>query len=262
MKILKKLKLGLILVMMFTMLSTITVVAAEQPNTVGKYVHDPRLNSKAMEDIVVDKNAVYGFAPSKDSTRLAEYANMDWSDSVAVAGWRQERIEYLEQFNNMYDLWKEMLEQGKTIEEIARAVSAKRNENRFAAYKGDVERIEILKKSNLETYGNENGPTPESLFEKYGSWEKVLIKSFSSNSGMDACLGLYDEQYEHNKLSQSIVENEIVTYTVKENDYLVKIAQKYFGDSFKWRAIYDANVDQIKEKELIYTGQTLVIPLD
>lgn len=75
-------------------------------------------NEKAMEDIVVNPNAVYGFSPDPNSTRLAK-----------------------------------------------------------------------VKKSNLETYGNENGPTAESLFEKYGSWEKVLIKSFRSNSGMDACLG-------------------------------------------------------------------------
>lgn len=40
-------------------------------------MHDPRSNVKAMEDIEVDKNAVYGFRPSKDSTRLSEYADAD-----------------------------------------------------------------------------------------------------------------------------------------------------------------------------------------
>lgn len=231
-------------------------------NTISMtYVHDPRMNEKAMEDIVVDKTAVYGFKPSKESTRLAEYADADWSDPVAVEGWRQERIEYLNQFNAMYDLWNEMLAKGASTEEIARAVSAKRNEIRLAIYVNDPEGLARVKKSNLDTYGNENGPTPESLFEKYGSWETVLLKSFSSNAGMDACLGLYDVQYEHNKMIQSVVEKEVVTYTVKNNDNLSKIAQKYYGDQAGYIAICDANKDQIKSADLIYEGQVLIIPL-
>lgn len=226
------------------------------------YVHDPRLNEKAMEDIVVDKNAVYGFRPSKDSTRLAEYADADWSDPVAVETWRQERIEYLKQFDTMYDLWEKMLAKGNSTEEIARAVSAKRNEIRLASYANDPEGMARVRKSNLDTYGNENGPTPDSLFEKYGSWEKVILKSFSSNSGMDACLGLYDVQYEHNKMVQSIVENDVVMYTVKNNDNLSKIANKYFGTQTEWEVIYEANKDQIKSINLIYEGQKLVIPLN
>lgn len=258
-KILKSL---LITVMILTMLLPINVFAAGSTDARFKYVHDPRINSKAMADIVVDTSAVYGFAPSKDSTRLAGYADADWSDAALVETWKQERIEYLEQFANMYDLWEKMLAQGKSVEEIARAVSAKRNEIRLASCKGDAEGLAKVKKSNLDTYGNENGPTPESLFEKYGSWELVLIKSFNSNSGMDACLGLYDVQYEHNRLAQAIAEDQIVIYTVKKGDYLAKIAMKYFGTQAKWRTIMEANSDKIKDKDLIYEGQTLVIPLD
>ena len=234
-------------------------VAANATNI--KYIHDPRLNVKAMEDIVVDNTAIYGFKPSKDSTRLAEYADADWSDPVAVEGYRQERIKYLSQFDTMYDLWNEMLAKGASTEEIARAVSAKRNEIRLASYANDPDGLVRVKKSNLDTYGNENGPTPESLFEKYGAWEKVLLKSFSSNSGMDACLGLYDEQYEHNKMVQSIVEHDQIIYTVKHNDNLSKIAEKYYGTQSGCNAIYEANKNQIKTVNLIYEGQALVIPV-
>ena len=238
-----------------------TPVLAATNTTNIKYVHDPRLNEKAMEDIVVDNTAVYGFKPSKDSARLAEYAEADWSDPVAVEGYRQERIKYLSQFDAMYDLWNELIAKGTTTEEIARAVSAKRNEIRLASYANDPVGLERVKKSNLDTYGNENGPTPESLFEKYGAWEKVLLKSFSSNSGMDACLGLYDVQYEHNKMVQSIVEHDKITYTVRHNDNLSKIAEKYYGTQSGCTVIYEANKDQIKSANLIYEGQTLVIPL-
>ena len=250
---------GVMLVVVALGINTPTLVAANATNI--KYVHDPRINEKAMEDIVVDNTAVYGFKPSKDSVRLAEFADADWSDPIAVEGYRQERIQYLSQFDSMYDLWNEMIAKGDTTEEIARAVSAKRNEIRLASYANDPEGLAKAKKSNLDTYGNENGPTPESLFEKYGAWEKVILKSFSSNSGMDACLGLYDVQYEHNKMVQSIVENDKITYTVKNNDNLSKIAEKYYGTQSECGTIYEANKDQIKSANLIYEGQELVIPI-
>ncbi len=52
-----------------------------------------------------------------------------------------------------------------------------------------------VKESNRKAYGHEEGPTPDELFEKYGSWTTVLQKAFSPNMGMDACCGLYDEYY-------------------------------------------------------------------
>ena len=77
---------------------------------------------------------------------------------------------------------------------MARAVSEERNRLRLAAY-DDPEGLAEVKKSNLETYGHEDGPTPDDLFEKYGSWTTVMQKAFSPNMGMDACCGLYDECY-------------------------------------------------------------------
>jgi hypothetical protein len=88
-----------------------------------------------------------------------------------------------------------MREKGATIEEMARAVSKERNRLRIASYDGDPEGLADAKKSNLETYGHEDGPTPDDLFEKYGSWTTVMQKAFSPNMGMDACCGLYDECY-------------------------------------------------------------------
>ena len=36
-------------------------------NAAGTYVHDPMANPKAAADIIVDPNAVYGYAPNPDS---------------------------------------------------------------------------------------------------------------------------------------------------------------------------------------------------
>ncbi|MBR1523359.1 MAG: hypothetical protein IJ641_02765, partial [Lachnospiraceae bacterium] len=41
------------------------------------YAHSPLLNAKAMEDIIVNENAIYGFSPNPESKRLGEYASYD-----------------------------------------------------------------------------------------------------------------------------------------------------------------------------------------
>ena len=161
-----------------------------------RYEHDPRLNPSAMADIVVDSDAVYGFAPSPDGS-LSSYADLDWSDPELVNGenGRLARIAYHESINEMYAMMNAMQIEGRSIEEIARAVSSKRNELRLAAYIDDPEGLAIAKARNLEKYGHEEGPLPDELYVQYGSWETVLEKAFSTNSGMDACLGLYDDYY-------------------------------------------------------------------
>ena len=161
------------------------------------YEHDPRLNPKAMKDIVENPDAVYGFSPSPDSTRLGEFADaIDWTDPEQVAEARATRQAYHDSLSGLYRMIEAMLTEAKPVEEIARAVSQRRNELRIEAAQDDPEKLEILKKSNLETHGNENGPTAEWLYEKYGSWQTVMEKALGTNVGMDVCLGLYDEYYE------------------------------------------------------------------
>ena len=76
---------------------------------------------------------------------------------------------------------------------------------------GDAARIHLLddpdglarvKQSNLDTYGDESGPTPDFLYQKYGSWQAVLEKALGTNAGMDACLGFYDEFFEMYDIGQ------------------------------------------------------------
>ena len=161
----------------------------------GVYQHDPMENPKAAADIVADPNAVYGYAPNPESTRLGVYAQYDWSDKAFVEEMKQQREDYHESIKELYQIKADMEAQGKTVEEIARAVSTRRNEIRMEAYKDDPDGLEKLKQSNLQTFGNENGGTPDYFYAKYGSWETVIEKAFSTNAGADACLGLYDKYY-------------------------------------------------------------------
>ena len=161
------------------------------------YEHDPRENPEAMRDIVVNPEAVYGFSPSSaEESTLRDYADaIDWTDPEQVAEAREQRKAYHESMEELYEMILSMSNEGEDIETIARAVSQRRNELRLEAYKDDPDGLETVKKRNLETYGNEFGPTQDALLEKYGSWETVLLKALGTNAGMDACLGFYDEYY-------------------------------------------------------------------
>ena len=168
---------------------------SESQDGVFSYIHDPRINPEAMADIIENPDAVYGFSPDPESKRLGSYAEYDWTDPEFVAEAQEERRTYHESMDSMTDILYEMREEGASMEEMARAVSIERNRLRLEAYKDDPEGLAALKESNLQTYGHEDGPTPDELFEKYGDWTVVLQKAFSPNMGMDACCGLYDEYY-------------------------------------------------------------------
>jgi nucleoid-associated protein YgaU len=49
-------------------------------------------------------------------------------------------------------------------------------------------------------------------------------------------------------------------YTVVAGDSLSKIAKREYGDAQKWRAIFEANRDKIKDPDLIHPGQKLTLP--
>ena len=159
------------------------------------YVHDPRNCPAAMADIVENQDAVYGFSPDPQSVRLGSFAEYDWTDPAFVAAAQEERRAYHKSMDSMTDILYRMRAEGASMEEMARAVSAERNRIRLASSEENPESLAAVKKSNLETYGHEEGPTPDQLYEKYGSWAMVLQKAFSPNLGMDACCGLYDEYY-------------------------------------------------------------------
>ncbi|MBR0267923.1 MAG: hypothetical protein IJQ71_10910 [Clostridia bacterium] len=170
--------------------------AAAEEKEPWHYIHDPAENPNAMKDIVINPKAVYGFSPDPDSTRLGVYAQYDWTDSAFVAQARENRREYHESLESMTEILFRMRDEGAAVEEMARAVSIERNRLRLEAAAADPEELAAVKKSNLDTYGHEDGPTPDEMYAKYGSWEQVLQKSFSPNLGMDAVCGLYDDYYD------------------------------------------------------------------
>ncbi len=49
-------------------------------------------------------------------------------------------------------------------------------------------------------------------------------------------------------------------YTVRAGDTLSHLALRYYGSMFKWRKIYEANMETVKNPNFIYIGQKIMIP--
>ena len=192
-----------VLVVFFAARSYILRDNAAQPARVAfKYEHNPMENPRAAVDIIVNPDAVYGYSPNPASTRLGNFANaIDWTSSADVAKAREIREAYHQRNSNLWEIFSEMEAQGHSIEEIARAVSHQKNLNRLAEL--DSENLALTKASNLKTYGHEEGPDADSLYQKYGSWETVIDKAMSTNPGLDACCGLYDICYPLYRLNKN-----------------------------------------------------------
>ncbi len=237
---------------------TETIEETETEASAFHYEHDPRLNPKAMVDAVVNPDAVYGFSPNPYSESLAAYLDYDWSDPKVVEEGRKDRLAYHESIRGMYLMLEKMKKEEASVEEIARALSDERNNIRYQANADDPEKLAALKESNLEKYGNEMGPKAEDLYEKYGSWEAVIEKAFSMNSGMDACLGLYDDYYDVYVAAGQIPDRRM--YTVQPGDSLMKIAEEMNGDKETWKQIYALNKDAIPDPSEIIAGQVLILP--
>ena len=60
--------------------------------------------------------------------------------------------------------------------------------------------------------------------------------------------------------SMSREEAIIPTYTVEKGDTLSKIAKQHYGDAAKWKALFEANRDVIKNPDLIQIGWVIKLP--
>jgi len=54
--------------------------------------------------------------------------------------------------------------------------------------------------------------------------------------------------------------NGFTQYTVESGDTLSSIAERFLGDADRWRAIFQANRDQIEDPDRIFPGQVLRVP--
>ena len=82
--------------------------------------------------------------------------------------------------------------------------------------------------------------------DKYVSFKLVEYKEYSAK--------------EREKKKKEVNPSNNGYYTVKKGDTLWAIAKKYYSKGSLYTKIFDANKDKIKNPNLIYPGQRLVIP--
>lgn len=160
----------------------------------GKF--DPLSNPKIAKEIESNSDAVYGYSPKKGSP--LDKFGVDWTNQERVASARAKRMEYLKNMEQkkvkLESEVAKLQSEGMSIEEIARKMSEKRNLDRMKSYdSSNSEGLAAMKERNIQQYGREEGPTPEQLFEKYGSWEEVIYGSVRTSPAMDVLTGLYKE---------------------------------------------------------------------
>lgn len=89
--------------------------------------------------------------------------------------------------------------------------------------------------------------TTKTQYEKNILWDKIKEIGGENPSDIMADIRVEDTSVYHR-------------HTVKSGESLSKIAKHYYGDPMKYKAIFEANTDTLKNPDLIYPDQELVIP--
>lgn len=84
-------------------------------------------------------------------------------------------------------------------------------------------------------------------YEKNLLWDKIKEIGGNEPSDILANITVADTSVYHR-------------HTVEKGETLGKIAKHYFKDAMKYKEIFEANTDILKNPDLIHPGQELVIP--
>lgn len=89
--------------------------------------------------------------------------------------------------------------------------------------------------------------TAKTQYEKNIIWDEIKAVGGQNPSDIQADIRVSDESVYHR-------------HTVKSGETLGKIAKHYYGDPMKYKQIFQANSNILKNPDLIHPDQELVIP--
>ena len=89
--------------------------------------------------------------------------------------------------------------------------------------------------------------TAATQYEKNLLWDAIKVAGGDNPSDIMANIKVADESV-------------YARHTVASGETLGKIAKHYYGDAMKYKEIFAANTDILKNPDLIYPDQELVIP--
>jgi len=68
--------------------------------------------------------------------------------------------------------------------------------------------------------------------------------------------------FDETEFSRPPDEQEFEMYTIKKGDTLQKVSYKFYGTHKKWKKIFDANDDVLKDSNSVYPGMKIKVPLE
>ncbi|WP_353778688.1 LysM peptidoglycan-binding domain-containing protein [Winogradskyella sp. 3972H.M.0a.05] len=89
--------------------------------------------------------------------------------------------------------------------------------------------------------------TAKTQYEKDQLWDKIKAIGGDNPADIMANIDVADTSVYHR-------------HTVTSGETLGKIAKQYYGDAMKYKDIFAANSDILKNPDLIYPDQELIIP--
>lgn len=93
-----------------------------------------------------------------------------------------------------------------------------------------------------------------SMFGDFGNKQKPQVVYQKPDVSQD--------KYKKEKGEGTLAKKEPRIYIVEKGDTLQKISEKAYGTTKKWKKIFEANADILKDPNSIYVGQELTIPLE
>jgi len=114
--------------------------------------------------------------------------------------------------------------------------------------------LDLGEKLNIQdgNVSEENGVlkvkgTAKTQYEKNLLWDNIKAIGGDNPSDIMADIKVADDSVYHR-------------HTVQSGETLGKIAKHYYGDAMKYKDIFAANSDILKNPDLIYPDQELIIP--
>ena len=133
------------------------------------------------------------------------------------------------------------------------------NTYKIKEFKGtNVYEIKEFKKSDKDIYVVQQGDTLDSIANKfYGDpnyWPEIYADNLPKIE-YPSCI------YPGQKFKISKLNNDYLRWVVIQNDTIMTVAKRFYGDPYKWKRIYEANPKEIPDPSYLKPGTILKIPI-
>ena len=91
------------------------------------------------------------------------------------------------------------------------------------------------------------GGVANTQYEKDKMWDEIKKAGGENPTDIQADIKVSNTAYYHK-------------HTVKSGESLSLISKQYYRDPMKYKKIFDANTDKLKNPDVIHPGQELIIP--